>query len=244
MTPAYDIIVMAGQSNSQGSGEGPVSTPYVPNEKVLYMHPDFTIVQACEEVRDGKTIGNFSLSFAQRYLEEGLLKSGRKLLILQTAVGGTGFSDNHWNPGDILYERMVNMISAALSLNENNRIVAFLWHQGETDALNRVSYETHYANLSRFLTSLKGAFDLKDVPLIAGDFVPHFRDANSEICTPVIKAIRELFEAEKNGAFVSSDRLLSNKQAIGIEDTIHFSRDSLYKLGNRYFDAYKQIITK
>lgn len=35
---SYDILIQAGQSNSDGTGFGPVSNPYEPNDQVWYMN--------------------------------------------------------------------------------------------------------------------------------------------------------------------------------------------------------------
>ena len=71
-------------------------------------------------------------------IESGKLKPGRKLLIIRAAIGGTGFSDERWGMTDDLYLRMIEMIKTALELNSKNKLAAFLWHQGETDAILNV----------------------------------------------------------------------------------------------------------
>ncbi len=243
---AFDIIIQAGQSNAEGYGFGDVDTPYQPNPNVWYLNNDFTISRAAELVVNNGVQSNFALAFAQRYIDNNLLTEGRELLILRCAVGGTGFSDNRWNLSGDLYPRMMDMIKTALSLNPSNRLVAFLWHQGENDAINNVDFDTHYNNLSTLLKSVLTTFDVADIPFIAGDFVHDWKDKNQEICEPVINAIKTVCSEHTNGRFVKSEGLKSNAQVIptnhplgwGDTDVIHFSRASLYELGNRYFDAF------
>ena len=67
-------------------------------------------------------------------LKKFAIKEGRKVLIVKTAIGGTGFMRNHWGKGCPMTERAFKMIDYSLSLEENSRIVAVLWHQGEHDA--------------------------------------------------------------------------------------------------------------
>ena len=167
----FDIIVQAGQSNAEGYGCGSVDTPYQPKDSVWYLDGDFTITKAAERVMKNEIHGSFSLSFADRYLQDGRLTEGRKLLILRSAVGGTGFYDRRWGMEDDLYLRMMEMIRTALSLNPKNRVIAFLWHQGETEANGDVSYDVHFNNLSGLFSSVRREFDLPNVPFIAGDFV-------------------------------------------------------------------------
>lgn len=243
----YDIIIQAGQSNSEGYGFGDAAVVYRPNELVWYMNNDFTISRAAEIVIGNEIQSTFVLSFADEYIKNGLLKEGRKLLILRAAVGGTGFLDNHWNMTGDLYLRMMEMIRAALALNRENRIVGFLWHQGETDATLYASYEVHYRHLMGLLCSVRDEFGITDVPFIAGDFVHQWKNENLEICTPVLDAIRAVCRDCGNGAFVETDGLLSNRQELhrnplGWEDHIHFSRKAVYELGRRYFEEYAKII--
>ena len=247
---AFDIIIQAGQSNSEGYGFGDVENACQPNPNVWYLNGDFTITHATEMVVNNGIQSNFALTFAQRYIDNNLLSEGRELLILRCAVGGTGFLDNRWNLSGDLYLRMMDMISTSLSLNPSNRLVAFLWHQGENDALSNANFNTHYNNLSTLLNKVVTTFNVPDIPFIAGDFVHDWKDKNQEICEPVINAIKTVCDEHKNGRFVESEGLKSNAQVIptnhplgwGDTDVIHFSRSSLYELGNRYFDAYLSCI--
>ena len=244
---AFDILIQAGQSNAEGCGIGPVDCPYEPNDRVYYLNSDFTVTQACERVVGNHIQSNFSLSFARKYIREGRLGEGRKLLILRTAVGGTGFLDKRWGMTDDLYLQMMAMIRAALALNPANRLVALLWHQGETDAIFQASRDLHYGHLLALLKSVRETFGVEDLPFIAGDFVQHWKNDNIGICVPVVDAIRGVCADQPCCAFVETEGLLSNTQEIWqkpeeIDDTIHFSRKSIYALGERYYDAFAEII--
>ena len=246
---AFDIIIQAGQSNAEGCGLGPAGNPYAPNDTVFYLNSDMTITQACERVVGNHIQSNFSLSFAREYLGNGMLAEGRKLLILRAAVGGTGFLDNRWGMTDDLYVTMMEMIRTALSLNRENRLVAFLWHQGETDAIFGASRETHYRNLKGLLSSVRSTFDASNLPFIAGDFVQHWKGDNMEISIPVVDAIRAVCADCAPAGFVETDGLLSNSQEPWckpepIDDSIHFSRRAIYTLGQRYFECFRQLRTE
>lgn len=240
----FDIVIQAGQSNSEGTGFGDVEQPYIPNETVWYLNPDFTIGMAAEKVNGNFIQSNFSLSFADEYLRGGFLQEDRKLLILRAAVGGTSFSEHHWGLHDPLYLKMKQMIHTALELNEGNRLVALLWHQGENDAASNVSYETHYNNLLALVNDVKTVFQCPDLPFVAGDFAQDWKGGNLEICKPVIDAVRDVCAACGSGAFVDTYGLQSNDQKLGTGDTIHFCREALYALGQRYFNAFKGILSE
>lgn len=241
----FDIFIQAGQSNSEGYGVGDVEEPYVKNDQVWYMNEDFTLSCAVENVVGNEIQSNFALSFAREYIKSGLLKDGRKLLILRAAEGGTGFLDCRWRTTDDLYLRMIDMAHTALALNERNRILGLLWHQGETDAQLEASYEVHYNHLLGMVQSVRKSLNLPNLPFICGDFVYHWRNENIGVCRPVIDAIRAVSKDCGHGYFVETEGLLSNWQELqrytyGGADSIHFSRKSIYDLGERYFKAYME----
>ena len=248
----FDIIIQAGQSNAEGYGIGTTSEEHIGSAAILYFNPSFKITQAREEpavaandwlfaggaVNVERKVNNFSLAFAREYIKAGMLEDGRKLLIVRAAVGGTGFSDNRWGPSDDLYLGMMEMIKQALALNPENRIVAFLWHQGENEADNSSSRETHYANLKRLVDSVRFDFACPTLPFIAADFVHEWKTQNIEKCDPIIAAIRDICHDLQPAAFVETGGLNSNNQDTGNGDTVHFSREALNALGKRYFDAF------
>ena len=235
----FDIIIQAGQSNSEGCGQGETSSPFVPNEKILYMYGDFSISIAEEHKWDKEPIGNFSLSFATEYLANDKLQDGRKLLVLRTAVGGTGFCDKRWGIGNDLFIRMMEMTKAVLALNKKNKLVALLWHQGETDAGG--FRDVHYKNLTTLVNTVRSTFNFPCLPFVAGDFVNEWKTANLAACEPIIAAIKDTCTDIGNARFVETSELLSNNQQIGNGDTIHFSKEALDILGRKYFVAFCEI---
>ena len=268
-TEKYDIIILAGQSNAQGSGIGEVLEEYIPDEKIHMMN-DFSnpmfkqdengksyldikfpceqfITVAEERFEDNVKYGNLALTFAKKYIEN-YLKNDRKVLIVHAAVGGTGFYRNEWGVNNVLCNRLISMTDNALNLNKENKIVAFLWHQGEHDAeepkgwSDEEKYRKHYFNL-RFQTQLYfNKYNLK-VPFVTAGFCEDYRSKNQEICAPVLQAIQD-FVVDFGGTYIDTRDLLSNGQTTNNGDVYHFSRQSLHVLGERYFDAFKKLLDK
>jgi hypothetical protein len=247
----FDIIIQAGQSNSEGYGVGNVEEPYWPSDLVWYLTDKLTIIPATEIAIANDIQSNYSLSFARRYLEEGFLAEDRKILILRAGVGSTGFLSGHWTENGECYLKMLEMCRLALSLNSENRIKALLWHQGENDVSDKATYDIHFKNLSRFLALVRETVATPNLPFIAGDFVHHWKNENIEKATPISNAIEDFCNNDAASKFVKTDGLKSNKEENGrktpcgkemIEDIIHFSRPSLYILGERYFEAYKSVL--
>ena len=248
----FDIIIQAGQSNAEGCAFGPADLPYQQDARVWYLNQDRTITHGVERVVNNGLQSNFALSFAREYSAAGKLTEGRWLLIIRAAVGATGFLDNRWKLTDDLYLQMLDMVRTALSLNPENRLVALLWHQGETDASLSATYAQHYAHLMSLLQGVRTTFDVPTLPFVAGDFVPLWRDANATACAPVRDAMRAVCADCGHGAFVESDGLHSNAEDVAPEDhpcgwgadAIHFSRNGIYGLGKRYFEAFERMIPK
>ena len=250
----FDIILIAGQSNAEGSGYGPVEEEYLPDGVTYHMFGSKTLVDKewvlefpigirIEEA-DSTKKDNFALSFAREYKRSGMLKDGRKLLVIDTGLGGTAFLNGYWKPEDPGYKRMRYMLDCALDMNPENRLVALLWHQGETDAANHATYGEHYANLTRLFTDMRKQAQNERLPIIAADFCNQWKSTHEDICAPVIKAIRDVISAV-GGEFVETADLPSNHQDGTREgDNIHFSRNSLHILGRRYFEAYSKIIAR
>jgi hypothetical protein len=254
----FDVILEAGQSNADGCGLGEVTCPYVPTEDILYLNNEREIITfvggmsicykslplkisvADYHDRYGEKAGDFALSFAKEYKEK-YLAADRKILIIRAAIGGTGFSGCHWRENDPVYQKMLEMVEYALSLNPENKMVAFLWHQGERDAAARVSTEYYYNSLGYIIDKVRGSYATKDLPFVMADFVNEWKSKNEECCAPVINAMRKL-AVDKGGAFVETDDLLSNNQKRNDGDDIHFCRESLDVLGKRYFSEYERLI--
>ena len=260
---AYDVIIQAGQSNAEGFGKGPVSEEYVKDDDVVYLYQNFKaevktidgftkmVIQVDDptlylgvadeaEDNDGR-IGSFALTFAKEYKKAGLLAEGRKLLIIRAAVGGTGFFGKQWGIEDELYLRMLKMIDHALSLNPENKIVGFLWHQGEHDAFEGNPPEVFESQLKALITDVKNRYGITRLPFVTGDFVNEWKSKNVEICEPIVEKIKAV-TASEGGVFVETADLPSNNQTVANGDDIHFCRESLHVLGKRYFDAYSAII--
>ncbi len=267
-----DIVILAGQSNAEGTGKGKSSEPWIPSEDILMMkneflwgaavHPDGYdyatvdadkyghIDMANERYGENCFIGCFALNFAKLYAEKYLEKD-RKVLIINTAVGGTGFFAHHWGEGEILYNRMLDMVKSALSMNEENRVVAFLWHQGEhevqeqddTRANFNEKYE-YYKNKVRPLINVVRENFGKNIPFISGEFVNHWAKDFPIQREAVYKASIDLGNEMGNCGFVKASDLKSNDEEVGNGDTIHFSKESLRILGQRYFEVFKNIIEK
>jgi hypothetical protein len=193
----YDVILLAGQSNEVGAnsdispiyldaadprikqypGNGAYMGKVIPGFDPLFHH------QASTGVGHGVT-------FAKQYL--GTIPRNREVLLVPCAHGATGFTTSSlssppagfngdaggsWDPangsgGVDLYGFAIQQANAAIALNPNNRIVAILWLQGESDsnALTQAQYSAKLdALIAGFRSSITGA---SNVPFVCSQMVP------------------------------------------------------------------------
>ena len=255
MTEKFDIFIQAGQSNAEGSGVGPVTEEYIPDDHICYLEAPktvntteegldiqfhnvpFALTVATEHGTEDNPIGDFSLTFSKAYIDAGLLTPDRKILVIRAAVGGTGFQKKHWGMEDILYLKMIEMIDYAVSLNPENQIKGILWHQGEHDAFEGNTGENYCKQLTMLVNSIKERYQCPNLPFICGSFVSEWRRKNEEICKPIIDALQQV-ATEMQGKYVEAGDLQSNNEKTGNGDDIHFCRESLHILGRRYFQSY------
>lgn len=268
---AFDIIVIAGQSNAEGNGvkkdneeivsdkifqiadKNYIGTKVLDDGKVIIdmVYPTEIVFDKAHERTDanGKKFADFSETFARKYIEGGFLKDGRKVLIIKTAVGGTGFARKEWGVGSILFERLNLMVDYGLKLNKENRIVAFLWHQGEHDSFENADlgakerYDFYRENFKKQTLAFREKYG-KDIPVIAGEMVNSWAELpeNKPKCDAVEKATKDVCGEIGRAAVAESAGLISNDQAFGNGDNIHFCADSVYELGRRYYSLFEKII--
>lgn len=264
----YDIIVVAGQSNAVGNGVGNDDYLFAPQGKIYELCGEYNAyisgtgedakivvnrISTNYFVRLAKTnVGsawnvfeNFALRFADKYRENNLYKT-RKVLIVQTAVSGTGFAKEHWGVEDVLYERMCNMVSYAMSLEGKNRVVAFLWHQGEHDVEANPSFsydqkkDFYYDKLNEMLTEFRREFG--QVPFVCAGFTDQFVQRNLTQTQAVYEAINEVVRRNKKTGFVSNvEDLLSNDEKEHNGDIYHFCKQAQTILGERYYEKWLSI---
>lgn len=263
----YDIIILAGQSNAEGNGRGgkemqvpnvcyqlvDINEAYTSDDLFMqnYLQVTLPVEVRQEQLKERgqeEHYADLTPAFVSRYVSDGFLSEDRKLLVVKTAVGGSGFAKKQWGRGNALSDRLIQMVDKAIDGNGANRVVALLWHQGEHDVFEQPElsakersdfYCDKFYEQMQLFRSKYGEF-----PIITGGFVDQWADTCREKCDAIEKALQDSCKKLGKATFVSSKGLLSNDQATSNGDDIHFCRQSIYELGDKYYDAYKQLISK
>ncbi len=263
----FDIVFLIGQSNAEGHGAGEVENEYVPCDEVFQFADSYPVMYranekgieeldvpeettyritvAKENTRKGVgKLGCFGIYFAKRYYEDFCKGNGRCVLLLRCAIGGSGFMRKQWTADGVLYKRAMEMAKIALSLNEENRIAAILWHQGENEVVDgkNLDYNSLYSFYKNELTSLisniRKNSDFSAAPFIAGGFSEDWRPRFAEGSLAVTDATLDTLSGFQRTAFVDVQGLKSNDSIFKDGDDIHFCRKALYELADRYYQKF------
>jgi len=168
-------------------------------------------------------------SFAEAYAK----KYGVEVGLICCADGGTSL--NQWVPGGLLYDNAVNCARLA---DRTSTIAGVLWHQGEGDCGEELTplYQEKFENI---MASFRKDLNLYDVPFLLGglgDFLANHPSEDLKAYYPAVnEALKKTAKENAMTGFVSAEGLGSNP------DNLHFSAQSLYEFGLRYFEVFETL---
>lgn len=244
----YDVFLIAGQSNTLN---GCCKDPTIQKEDSLIVQlgrfddENLQLIPAREPLAHHNAKPNrigFAMTFAKLYKEK-YLEEGRKILLIPTGHGGTGFIDNHWNPGDDLYEDALMRVNYVFDKYPNSELKAILWQQGEKD-VNQKS--DHFrADLDTMIVEIREDIKVADLstPFFMGGMVPYWVDQKKRREVQQ-RHIRKTSERHENVWYVNPYDPFPIKKENNKEDDIHYSAKGQVELGNRYFKRYEDYLEK
>jgi len=238
----YDIFLIAGQSNTH-LGKGLDTLIDTDDQRIKQLGRFGThnkrVIAAKEPLEHWTAAVNdigFGLTFAKASLAK-YMHEGRRVLLIPCGHGSTGLSTNHWNKGNALYNDAVERTRSALSLNKENKLIAILWHQGESD----VTWPGYEPRLDSMITRMRREITGdQSVPFLLGGLVPGWveKDTSRKIMQ---SAISNTPKRVANTAFVSPYYPVVIKTAnMGITE-VHYDAAAQRILGKRYFFVFDSI---
>ena len=227
------LVLLVGQSNM--SGRAPVTDEFKkPIERCYKLNRDGKWTLATNPFHfDRKYCGvGPADEFARRYLAD---HPGETLGLVPCAVGGSPLSS--WVPAKKgrKGENFRRAVERAKIAQTNGKIVAILWHQGETDAAKASAeklmecYPKGFADMVAEFRSQLG-LDTK-VPVVVGE-IGRWKRKDGDHAAKINPAIHECANLVANCACVSSEGLKN-------QDQHHFDAPSVKTLGARYYEAWK-----
>ena len=254
------LVLLAGQSNMAGRGyAGSDDLTAIPG--LVMIRPDGKWQSAIEPItRDRRFIGTFQASgekivsddpyetvlpvgdqkvcgvgpgrtFGRLLLEAN---PGKTVGLIPCAVGGTPIAA--WQPGGVDTYDPANhpyddAVKKAREAQKSGKIVAVLWHQGETDADR--NNRNYLPELRAVISNFKRDLDLgDDVPFIAGDMASFYKESLNANIDIVDNALKVLAAELPCFSFVTTKDLTDRG------DKLHFDTPSQHKFGARCFEAY------
>lgn len=241
----YLVVPVLGQSNAQGMGlpldlvGADQSHPQVHQWAMCGPSKNTAVLAVDPLLHDIPSDGvGFGMTFAKSLADE----TGRTILLIPTARGDTSFAPKNgytWDPADTrtrvnLYRRAIEAIDTALARYPGSRVVAVLWHQGETDVpLTRgADYRIKLDALIGDLRERYGA----NVPFLLGQMVPEEMDRSEKDYSEINAVHADTPSRVPRTVFIEGPRASYNS-----ETDRHYSASGQRALGRDMWSAYRSM---
>lgn len=234
-TPAdiTDLILITGQSNALGAGTSYDAVLDQPHPHAFAFTDQGWQVASLKQVWDrgwfprthpeGDPSNNFAIHFGKRFAENNPNRTVG--FVLATAPG---MAIDHWRYGGSFYREVAAKVTDAINqLPHKSNIDGVLWHQGETDANDTQAYTDALYTLIYYLRTEPWAGPT--TRFICGETAQ----------LPVNNRLNGLNrDSDPYSACVTASDL--STQA----DGHHFDAPALRTLGQRYADAYRDMLNR
>jgi hypothetical protein len=234
---AFDVFVIAGQSNNMGR-EGPIDGGLDATDPRITQYgrdggDNGNIVLAADPLQHSgvtsDTVGP-GLSLGKAWLAEHA-QVNRRVLLIPVAVGNTGFRNGEWLVGGNQYNDLINRTTAAFNkIHPASTLCAITMQLGENDAAgNTAQREAYTPLLIELIKTIRiELFDQTPFPLILGTMPQTWVDtaAGYQIVQDQILAMESKIP---NCVVVDATDLAS--ETVG---DIHYSAASSRTLGQRH----------
>lgn len=248
----FDVIVGTIQSNMRGAATDYDSGDQYPAGVKMWNWATNSMVDAAEPSSNldsfaGMGAGN---TFVKDYYANSLAP-GRRLLYVNTALGGTGFttpstnvngSSFHWrynltDDANNLALRTRDRLQAIMAtLPPGSRIVAYLANHGSTDGSNNTPKATFKGYLEEWIGWFRTAMGTPTVPYIMMQMRPSL--VINETRHRIIDEAQQEVAAD-NANFVNVGYTLApNGAEYNKADTVHFNALGVRTIGHSLYDVF------
>ncbi len=238
----FDIYLMIGQSNCAGRGfmlpsdttdilpgvwllnaEGRPEPAKAPFNRYSNIRKDISMQMI------GPAVG-----FAPMIRE----KTGRNILIIQNAKGGSGLWE--WqNEDSSAVTFLDSTLMRAVPALKYGKLKGIVWHQGETDTSSGTAGDIYVSRFSKMIARLRDAMGVgTEVPVIVGELGQWEWEKKELIDAFNNETLPRLTKVVPNCHKVDSDGL--ECRSLDHSDP-HFSRESIIELGRRYAEIMTKI---
>jgi hypothetical protein len=229
------VFIMAGQSNMAGRGfVEPQDT--IPDPRILTIDSSMNWIYAKEPLHfyePSMTGLDCGMSFARALLPH--ISEGFSIVIIPTAVGGSSIEQWLYNETHRNVELLENFRSKTAFAAGYGKIVAILWHQGESNASREKTpiYTERLDSLFGIFRTIAGNDSL---PIIMGELGSFAIPEEKQQRWDTLNAAIHFFAEGDSNITVVSAKGLDHKG-----DYVHFDGASQRKLGKRFAEKFIEL---
>lgn len=241
--PGYDVILVAGQSNTHyGYQLDPEKDTVDAKVYALkrYDAKDYRIEKAAPALdfwTRATDRNSFAITFANLYAKNILAGSERKVLIIPAAYAGSSIT--FWEKDANLYTDALSRTNYVLDNIPGSRVVAILWHQGEAN----VGSSDYQQTLDKMISDMRNDIHQNDtswLKFILGGFVPFWANAD-----PSRQAINTIIKNTPSRVaftgFADPTVPFVITKPNNYFDDIHFDSDGQREMGKRYYEEFLRL---
>ncbi len=227
------VFIMAGQSNMAGRGLVEPKDTLV-SERVLTINIKGEIILAKEPIHfyePSKKGLDCGLSFGKNLIKH--IPDSISVLLIPTAVGDTSVSQWLNNTTHQNIELLSNFKEKADLGKNYGHVKAILWHQGESDAVEKkiIAYKENLKNLFEKFRTIVGNPDL---PILMAELGSY--SSNEKNWQLINNKIEEIAESDINIESFSTFDLKDRG------DKVHFNSEGQRIIGKRFANTYINFI--
>lgn len=250
----FKVIVALVQSNMEGPATDFTSADAYPPGVMMWSHAGGAPVQAAEPTSTLRNVTGMGAgnTFVKDFHAQ--VPVGYRVLYVNLAIGGTGFTLPSTTPGTSTYtwdhtqpdntsnlalrtrDRLQTILAA---LPPGSEIAAFIANHGSTDGINNTPKATFKALLVEWISWLRSELDVPDVPYVMMQMRPSLRIEPRH--ANIDDAQREVAEEGYRIGYALSPT--GEEYAKSSTDAVHFNAAGLRLIGHSLFDAYEGLIT-
>ena len=227
------LFLLVGQSNMAGRGEvaEPTSAPI---ERCYKLGRNNTWLMANTPIHFDRDSAGYGLAnrFVEKYLAE---HPGETVGLIPCAVGGSNSATWSPEPGTgIVGANFRNAVYRGKIAAQSGKIVAILWHQGESDRDRCASIGGDYyvARLKAIAEAFRRQLSIPDAPFVIGE-IGKLPKGHYSVMNPLI---RKAADGIENCVCVPAEDLTGH-----LPDGAHFDTAAYKTLGERYYEAWKKL---
>ena len=258
-----------GQSNSVGTNSQQSGYPVWPTTQRIQTFCSYGNCKGKFRAAEVPLYNELNVGFSQTFANLLLptLPEDHGIVLLNTGVGGTGFSDGNWVvPNGPLTERAIAAVGAVKAavpgaLGGAYAFHTMLWHQGEEDAGdNRAGFQASYCrylgdDMGALVDHLRAEFPGASPrsPFLDGGMLPYWADAvhgtggvmDAIYALNTSRAFTGTADSRIFPDFFPGTRTPDGEPGhrSGITgDVIHFNATQAVLMGHQYWGAYRRAV--